>query len=187
MHNGFLEELESGCPMISNIMPHETEKPMSKPLEPEQKKLASGGNKGFEVVGGNSAPRVYGGKFERVTKSLIEEKSIGGIDAIADDYNDNLAIVLCSYFEGHLSRPDDDESTERTWGEWTERMCNDLIFRATSFIANSLSVAHNADMQALRDQLKQSTELIETQRTRIKELSIRIAQRDGLVQSGRAI
>lgn len=50
-----------------------------------------------------------------------------------------------------------------------------------------IRTAHNDDMQALRDQLKQSSELIETQRTRIKELSIRIAQRDGLVRPGRAI
>lgn len=128
MHNGFLEELESGCPMISNIMPHETEKPMSKPLEPEQKKLASGGNKGFEVVGGNSSPRVVCGEFERV-----------------------------------------------------------LVQKSKNTLLLDLEAAHNSDMQALRDQLKQSSELIETQRTRIKELSIRIAQRDGLVQPGRAI
>lgn len=123
-----------------DFMPHETEKPVSKPLEPEQKKLASGGNKGFEVVG-DSSPKIDRCEFECAMQWQL--------DRIA-----NISKGIT---------PDD---------------------------VTDIRTAHNTDMQALqalRDQLKQSTELIETQRTRIKELSIRIAQRDGLVQSGRAI
>lgn len=160
MHNGFLEELESGCPMISNIMPHETEKPMSKPLEPEQKKLASVGNKGFEVVGGNSSPSVVGGEFEKALKG--ERYRI-------------------------------DEGCPRS--EWSTQTTDH--YQTTI----DLEFAHNTDMQALRDQLKQSANLIEMQSAklkamqtqtndlaqRLKQAHVNLAQRDGLVLPGSAV
>lgn len=101
-----------------------------------------GGNKGFEVVGGNSSPRVVGGEFEKAMQWQFDRIANISKGITPDDVTESFA---------------------------------------------DIRTAHEDDTKALRDQLKQSSELIETQRTRIKELSLRIAQRDGLVQQGRAI
>lgn len=186
MHSGFPEELESGCPlrdaipkdkyadliankdlqavssgdfsgvaeslktMISNLMPHETEKPVSKPLE-------ASGNKGFEVVGGNSSPKIDCGEFEKAMRFPGCQVDVFG-----------TCIV-----------------------KWDD---------VWPFL-DAIRIAHNTDMQALRDQLKQSTELIEMQSAKLKAMQTQtndlvrrlqqaqtmFAQRDGLVLPGRAI
>lgn len=100
------------------------------------------GNKGFEVVGGNSSPKIDCGEFEKAMQWQFDRIANIGRGITPDDVTESFA---------------------------------------------DIRTAHNTDMQALRDQLKQSSELIETQRTRIKELSIRIAQRDGLVRPGSAV
>lgn len=48
------------------------------------------------------------------------ENAIGGTDDPAPGYNDNLAIMLCSYFSRHMDRPEDDVENEDNyhWGTW---------------------------------------------------------------------
>lgn len=120
------------------------------------------GNKGFEVVGGNSSPKIDCWDFEKV---------------IADNrWNINITVRGASESELHL-------------------------FDLHEDALDDLRSAHNTDMQALRDQLKQSSELIEMQSAKLKAMQTHtndlvrrlqqaqtmLAQRDGLVRDGRAI
>lgn len=95
------------------------------------------GNKGFEVVGGNSSPKIDCWDFEKV---------------IADNrWNINITVRGASESELHL-------------------------FDLHEDALDDLRSAHNTDMQALRDQLKQSSELIEMQARRIAELNQQVAE-----------
>jgi hypothetical protein len=48
----------------------------------------------------------------------------------SDNLADNLAIALCSYFKGHLDRPEDDEhDDENGWSEWTVQQTNSALER----------------------------------------------------------
>ena len=52
---------------------------------------------------------------------------VGGIYVEDEPLADNLAIVLCTYFTDHQNPPDDDPETERGWGEWVERKCDEAL------------------------------------------------------------
>lgn len=50
------------------------------------------------------------------------------LDIESKTYGDNLAIVLASYFEEHLERPENDPIDEEYgWGEWTIKQTEDTI------------------------------------------------------------
>ena len=45
-----------------------------------------------------------------------------------DVWADNLAIALCSYFDGHMGRPEDDEDDDETgWGPWVIERVNEAL------------------------------------------------------------
>jgi hypothetical protein len=71
-------------------------------------------------------------------RNLIE-----GIDVLPESEisvfgSDNLAIALASYFEGHLARPDDDETdTELGWSKWAIAHTHDLSDRIVAALLTS--------------------------------------------------
>ena len=65
---------------------------------------------------------------------MIDQKKLEGVLAgtNVEDVSgvagcDNLSIVLVSYFEGHMDRPDNDPNTEHGWGEWASEKCDVAI------------------------------------------------------------
>lgn len=63
---------------------------------------------------------------------MVDKRNIRNILGCADvdplaDHSDNIAIALCTYFEGHRDRPDPDPQTEHGWGEWAERKTDQAL------------------------------------------------------------
>lgn len=57
--------------------------------------------------------------MEKVTKQEIIH-ILNSLDVENGGFSDNLSIVLATYFEEHLDRPEDDiEHPEFGWGNWT--------------------------------------------------------------------
>lgn len=54
--------------------------------------------------------------------------AVGSVEVDDDGYpGDNLAIALCSYFETHPDRPNDDQETDHGWGEWVEQRADEVL------------------------------------------------------------
>ena len=70
---------------------------------------------------------------------------IAGTDAPSQSsYGDNVAVALCSYFENHLDRPENDEpaSDEHCWGPWVEEQYAATVYAIADRI---LEARHTPD------------------------------------------
>lgn len=69
------------------------------------------------------------------------KNSIGGIYVEDKHDSDNLSIVLCSYFSGHVDQPEDDPTDEDngSWGEWVIQKEEEAIERIALGIESILS------------------------------------------------
>lgn len=79
---------------------------------------------------------------------------IANTDTAASDYSgDNVAVALCSYFEDHGARPDDDEpvSDEHCWGAWVEEQYAATVYA----IADRILEAHPPAADARADDFMQ--------------------------------
>lgn len=57
----------------------------------------------------------------RLGSVLVENDNSHGI-------SDTLAIALCSYFEDHMDRPEDDPTDdEYGWGKWVVKKCDEAL------------------------------------------------------------
>ena len=75
--------------------------------------------------------RVVAAKALEDTKSPYPTKplrlALGGCPVEDIAGADNLAIALCTYFENHQNRPDDDDENEDGWGKWAVDMTNNAL------------------------------------------------------------
>jgi Rad3-related DNA helicase len=79
-------------------------------------------------------------RAEARRKAEVTANMVGGIQVEdGDKYAgaDNLAIVLASYFERHMDRPEPDPEGENGWGEWAEAKAR----KAMQIIADEINKA----------------------------------------------
>lgn len=74
---------------------------------------------------------------------------IAGCHVEKDGMPDNLAIALCSYFEDHLGRPDDDDpaSDETGWGAWVSQKYEEAMDLITDEVLRAIE-AETAEANA---------------------------------------
>lgn len=53
---------------------------------------------------------------------------------------DNVAIMICTYFDGHPLKPADDEETEYGWSEWVIVQYNAVKNRMSLLISQNANV-----------------------------------------------
>ena len=68
----------------------------------------------------------------------MDRDLIGMIEVEDDPTSDNLAVVLCTYFEQHMARPDDDEvDGDLGWSPWTRDEADEALRRIGKAIYES--------------------------------------------------
>ena len=56
------------------------------------------------------------------------------IKGCPDFMTDNLAIAICSYWEGHMDRPDDDKDDDEGWSPWVRQQYEETMDRIVSAV-----------------------------------------------------
>ena len=93
-------------------------------------------------------------------------RQIMGIDVGSgvDQFPDNLAIALCSYFEDLPTRPEDDEDDGETWSPWVREQYSATEKSIVDFIDNitrEACASRNVEIAKLRATIAQMTAAIE--------------------------
>lgn len=173
------------------------------------------GNKGFEVVGGKCDDCLgYGGyNLHDGVEGRQVCPTCNGAGATKEegdeDFPDTFGVLDCDDCNGTgfkiVGGEFEKVIADNRWNiNITVRGASESelhLFDLHEGALDDLRSAHNTDMQALRDQLKQSSELIEMQSAKLKAMQTQtndlvrrlqqaqtmLAQRDGLVRDGRAI
>ena len=65
------------------------------------------------------------------------KNKLGMIHVEESGSSDNLGIVLISYFESHLDRPEDDEESESGWGVWAVEKADKALDRIIKELENN--------------------------------------------------
>jgi len=99
--------------------------------------------------------------MDKQLKTLADK--LGSVPALqSDPYEDNLAIALCTYFEGHTQQPEGDPiDDELGWGEWVIEQSNQTMMAlAKAAQGNDQQAKRITELEKERDQLKaQNAEL----------------------------